>query len=119
MYSVKIEDVPRKPGLKIASGLMDQHILGAKDGHHHLKGAEKTYVLVQTYSPGGRHNPHTHPAAEQVFIVLQGRGEMRIGGKVHALEKGTIAYAPRDVEHSTENTGDEDLVMVLIGVSLE
>ena len=98
---------------------MDQHILGPKDGHHYLKGAERTYVLVQTYSPRGRHEPHSHADAEQVLIVLSGKGRMKIGGKVQNLEKGTIAYAPRGVEHSTENTGDEDLVMVLIGVGLD
>jgi len=76
-------------------------------------------VLVQTYSPGGRHQPHSHADAERVFIVLSGKGQMKIGGEVQHLENGTIAYAPRSVEHSTENTGDEDLVMLLIGVSLK
>jgi len=118
-HSVKIEDVPKKPGLKIASGLMDQHILGPKDGHHYLKGAESTYVLVQTYSPGGRHQPHSHADAEQVFVVLSGKGRMKIGDEIQHLEKGTVAYAPRNLEHSTENTGDKDLVMVLIGVNLK
>ena len=115
---VNIKDVPKKTGLKIAKKLMDQHVLGPKDGHHGINGAERLSILVQTYSPGGSHDAHSHADTEQAFLVLSGRGQMHIGGEVYDIEKGSVAYAPRNVNHCTENTGDEDLVIMLIGVTL-
>jgi quercetin dioxygenase-like cupin family protein len=116
---VNIEDVPKTPGLKIAKKLMDQRVLGPKDGQHAIKGAERLSILVQTYEPGGSHDPHSHSDTEQAFLVLSGKGQMHIGDKVYDIEKGSVAYAPRNLEHSTQNTGDEKLVMMLIGATLD
>jgi mannose-6-phosphate isomerase-like protein (cupin superfamily) len=44
---------------------------------------------------------------------------MHIGGNVYPIKRGSVAYAPPNVEHSTENTGDEQLIMMLIGVRLD
>ena len=115
---VNIKNVPKRPGLKIAKKLMDQHVLGPKDSHHRIAGAERLSIIVQTYSPGGSHDAHSHPDTEQAFLVLSGKGQMHIEGKVYDIEKGSVAYAPRNVNHCTVNTGDEDLVMMLIGVTL-
>jgi quercetin dioxygenase-like cupin family protein len=116
---VNIADVPEKKGLKIAENLMDQHVLGPKDSHHAIKGAERISMIVQTYSPGGCHHPHSHPDTEQAFVVLSGKGQMHMGEKVFQIKEGSVAHAPRNTRHSTENTSDEDLVMVLIGVRLD
>lgn len=116
---VNIKNVPKKPGLKIAKKLMDQHVLGPKDSHYAIKGAERLSIIVQTYSPGGSHDAHSHADTEQAFLVLSGKGQMHIGDKVYDIQKGSVAYAPRNVNHCTLNTGDEDLVMMLIGVKLD
>jgi quercetin dioxygenase-like cupin family protein len=115
---VNIEDVPKKPGLKIAHQLMDQQVLGPEGGTHAITGAERTYIIVQTYEPGGSHDAHAHDDSEQAFLVLSGEGQMHIGGNVYPIKKGSVAYAPPNVEHSTENTGSEPLVMMLIGVRI-
>ncbi len=115
---VNLDDVPKKPGLKIAKKLLDQHVLGAEGSNAAITGAQRISIIVQTYSPGGSHDAHSHEDTEQAFLVLSGKGQMHIGDKVYDIEKGSIAYAPRNVEHSTQNTGSEDLEMMLISVKL-
>jgi mannose-6-phosphate isomerase-like protein (cupin superfamily) len=115
---VNIDDVEKNKGLPIAEDLMDQRVLSTEEGHAALSGSERTSILVQTYKPGGLHKPHEHEDKEQAFLVLSGKGQMHIGDDVFPIEKGTIVYAPPKVRHSTENTGDEDLVMMLIDVKL-
>lgn len=116
---VNIEDVPKHPGLAIAQNLLDQKVLGSKGGGAAIPEAERTTIIVQTYSPGGLHKPHSHEDKEQAFLVLSGKGQMHMGDEVFPIEKGSIIYAPRNVPHSTENTGDEKLVMMLIDVKLD
>ena len=118
MTFVNIRDVPKKPGLKIAKKLDDQHVLGSEGSGAAITGAEKTGIIVQTYAPGGSHDPHEHDDKEQVFLVISGKGQMDIGGEIFPIEKGTVLYAPPKVRHSTQNTSDDDLVMMLISVDL-
>lgn len=115
---VNIDDVPKRPGLAMAKKLLDQNVLSMKGGNAAMPDAERTAIIVQTYSPGGSHDPHSHPDREQAFLVLSGKGQIHIGDKVYPLQKGSIAYVPRNVRHFTENTGKRDLVMMLIDVNL-
>lgn len=116
---VNIKDVPRHAGLAIAQDLMDQNVLGLKGSNAAIAEAQRITIIVQTYAPGGLHKPHAHTDKEQAFLVLSGKGQMHLGGEVHPIEEGTVIYAPRNVEHSTENTGEEELVMMLIDVKLD
>jgi len=115
---VNVEDVPKHPGLAMAKKLLDQNVLGMKGGNAAMPNAERTSIIVQTYSPGGAHDPHSHQDREQAFLVLGGKGQIHIGDKVYPLEKGSIAYVPRNIRHFTENTSKRNLVMMLIDVNL-
>ncbi len=114
-----IEDVKPKKGLPIAEGLMDQRVLNTEEGKGAISGSERLSILVQTYEPGGCHNPHEHESTEQAFLVLSGEGKMIVGDEEIPIKKGSVVYAPPKVRHSTENTGDENLRMMLIGVTLD
>lgn len=66
---------------------------------------------TQTIPPGGRIDPIAHRAAEKVWYVLDGSGELTIEGKKHRLvSKVTIAMG-RKVVHSLVNDGERDLVL--------
>jgi len=118
MPVVNIEDVPKHPGLAIAKNLMDQNVLGVKGSKAAIAESERISIIVQTYAPGGRHNPHSHEDKEQAFLVLKGSGRMVIGGEVHPIRQGSVIYVPPNTEHSTENDSNDELVMVLIDVKL-
>ena len=58
--------------------------------------------------------PHQHQATE-VFLVLTGEGEARIGaGPWQEIGKGTALAVPPETTHTIRNTGDGELVCLTI-----
>jgi uncharacterized cupin superfamily protein len=61
--------------------------------------------------PGKRAFPfHRHHVIHELFFILFGTGEYRLGDKTHPLRAGDIIAAPAGGEaHQIVNTGSEDL----------
>jgi uncharacterized cupin superfamily protein len=61
--------------------------------------------------PGKRAFPfHRHHVIHEMFFILSGTGEYRLGDKTHPLRAGDIIAAPAGGEaHQIVNTGSEDL----------
>jgi uncharacterized cupin superfamily protein len=61
--------------------------------------------------PGKRAFPfHRHHVIHEMFFVLSGTGEYRLGDKTHPLRAGDLIAAPAGGEaHQIVNTGSEDL----------
>ena len=58
--------------------------------------------------------PHRHQATE-VFLVLAGEGEARIGaGPWQRIEKGTALAVPPETTHTIRNTGRGELVSLTV-----
>ena len=69
---------------------------------------EQTAFHVRYFEmePGG-FSSLEHHAHEHVVVVLRGRGEVRLGGEVHELGFGDVAYvAPHEV-HQFRNRSEE------------
>jgi len=56
----------------------------------------------------------THEDHEQAYIILSGRGTMRINDEEQNVEGGTIVYIPKQSEHSIANTGEDELVYIFV-----
>lgn len=64
--------------------------------------------------PGSSQEEHTHDE-EQAYLVVSGRGLMRVGGEEVELEEGGLAHVPSGVPHGLANaSGDEGLVYVTV-----
>jgi mannose-6-phosphate isomerase-like protein (cupin superfamily) len=62
--------------------------------------------------PGARTAPHFHPNTEEIYYILAGQGQMRIGDQMAQVASGdAIAIPPGQVHHIT-NTGDKPLVFL-------
>jgi mannose-6-phosphate isomerase-like protein (cupin superfamily) len=62
--------------------------------------------------PGARTAPHFHPKTEEIYYILAGQGQMRIGDQMAPVAPGdAIAIPPGQVHHIT-NTGDKPLVFL-------
>ncbi|MGF7185677.1 quercetin dioxygenase-like cupin family protein [Desulfitispora alkaliphila] len=72
------------------------------------------------YVPAGEELPaHYHPETDDVWVVLQGKGEYFLGdGKTAPLEKGMVAVAAKTEIHGIKATGDEPLVFVAFAAPL-
>lgn len=57
-------------------------------------------------APGKAVGKHSTEDNEEVLVVLEGQGEMRItGGKTLSLSSSVVAYCPPHREHDVFNTG--------------
>src|SRR6202041_752510 len=76
-------------------------------------GARTLGYNITAVPPGKRAWPfHNHPAKEEMFFVLQGSGEARIGEARYPISTGDIIACPaggREPAHQIINTGTEEL----------
>ncbi len=77
-----------------------------------INGSPDLYVSVFRMDPDQYHPPHAHPNTGELYYVLDGRCELRIGDRCEWVEPGTAAYVPRNVPHSVR-TG-ESSVSILV-----
>jgi uncharacterized cupin superfamily protein len=77
--------------------------IGANIGARHLG-----YNITEV-SPGKRAFPfHNHRVNEEMFFILEGSGEIRIGTQTYALRAGDIVACPpggRETAHQIVNNG--------------
>lgn len=82
-----------------------------------LVGAKKLGYNLTVIDPGKCAFPfHSHRINEEMFFVLEGEGEVRIGAAKHAIRAGdVIACPPGGVEtaHQIRNTSDTRELRVL------
>jgi uncharacterized cupin superfamily protein len=86
----------------------------AKIGRVGLRiGAQKLGYNVTVIPPGKRAYPaHAHRANEEMFLVLEGSGELRIGAETYPIRKGDVIACPPggpETAHQIANTSDSDL----------
>src|SRR5579859_5087303 len=76
-------------------------------------GAQKLGYNITAVPPGKRAFPfHSHRVNEEMFFILEGEGEIRIGDAKHPVKKGDIiACVPGGPEtaHQLINTGKSEL----------
>jgi uncharacterized cupin superfamily protein len=85
-------------------------------------GAQKLGYNITAVPPGKRAFPfHNHRINEEMFFVLEGTGEVRIGETVHPIRAGDIVACPaggRETAHQIINTGTEELRYLAVSTKL-
>ena len=78
-----------------------------------LIGARQLGYNITAVPPGKRAFPrHSHRVNEEMFFVLQGTGEVRIGAETFPLRAGDFLACPAggpETAHQIVNTGTEEL----------
>lgn len=75
-------------------------------------GSENLAVTWVEGEPGSEQAVHSHQGREQMYVIVQGRGAMRVGDEVEEVGAGTLVFVPPDTDHSIRNIGDENLIYV-------
>jgi quercetin dioxygenase-like cupin family protein len=69
------------------------------DGLFTAQNGSNAYGAIVTFEPCSRTDWHSHPMG-QTLIIASGRGYVqRLGGPLHELRQGDIAWTPADVMH--------------------
>ena len=93
----------------------DCYALGVRVVHPvNPKAPAKNLGLVMFYLPPHTKNPPGSHETEETYIILEGRGTMTFAeGRTSEVEEGMFIYLPPWCEHGIENTGNENLVVLI------
>lgn len=87
-----------------------------------LIGAQKLGYNITAVPPGKRAFPfHNHRVNEEMFFILEGSGEVRIGDKTYPVRKGDIIACPpggKETAHQIINTGKEELRYLAVSTKM-
>jgi mannose-6-phosphate isomerase-like protein (cupin superfamily) len=67
--------------------------------------------MVKLDRKGGQVPWHNHPQ-EEIYLILEGVGEMCVGDERRDVKGGQAVYVPPGVFHQLTNIGDEPLKMI-------
>ena len=90
----------------------------SEDNFPILVGQQASVVMV-TLQPGGIREPHWHPSAWEVNVVISGVATWTLldpQGNAETFEAhaGDLVFSPQGSLHYFENRGDEDLDVVIV-----
>lgn len=68
------------------------------------------YVL-----PAGRTDPQNPHTEDEVYYVVSGRAQIRVGGEDRAVHAGSVVFVGADVEHRFHDIEEALVVLVLFG----
>ena len=98
---VKLERQQREP-------LYDTRCGGVSDG----TAARKLGAGYDVLAPGKRSCPyHLHHAQEEMFVILEGQGTLRVAGEMLPVRAGDVVFVPPGPQypHQLVNTSDAPL----------
>lgn len=85
-------------------------------------GAQKLGYNVTAVPAGKRAFPfHNHRVNEEMFFILEGSGEVRIGSETYPIRKGDIIACPpggKETAHQIVNTGAEELRYLAVSTKM-
>ena len=88
-----------------------------------LIGAKALGVMLTVVPPGKRAFPfHAHYANEEMFFILEGTGQYRIGDTRHDVRAGDILAAPAgdaSTAHQIINTGETEMRYLAFSTKLQ
>ena len=58
---------------------------------------------------------HRHPAGEEVYVLVSGRAEIKIGESRFALEPMSAVRVPSNELRALRNAGDEQALLIVAG----
>lgn len=85
-------------------------------------GAKMLGYNVTTVPAGKRAFPfHNHRVNEEMFFILEGEGELRMGSETTPIQKGDFIACPsggKELAHQIINTSDQELKYLAVSTSL-
>jgi quercetin dioxygenase-like cupin family protein len=79
---------------------------------------DKVKAVLTRVTPGGKFKPHADKYGH-LFYFLSGDGVVQVGEQSHKAVAGVTVQVPAGVQHSYENTGKTDLLLVSMNLPAE
>jgi len=82
--------------------------------------ARKLGCSVDTVAPGKQSCPyHFHHAQEEMFIILEGRGTLRVADERLAIKAGDVIFIPPGPEYPHHILNDSDAELKYLSISTQ
>lgn len=85
-----------------------------KMGKTDLAAADHLFAGLNSFEPGQEHTLHTHEGQDKLYLVLQGEGDVTVGGQEATIRSGDLVLARSGEEHALRNSGSERLVVMVV-----
>ncbi len=82
-------------------------------------GAEGLGARLWRLTPGQASTRHRHPTQEELYVLLEGRGRMRVDGELLTLEPLASVLVTNDSVRQIFNDGDADALWLVVGAPPE
>ena len=86
-------------------------------GGTEAEGRHLNFMHDDVLPPGTSIGVHTHEHDEEYYYILSGSGVMSLNGVSHEVQVGDITAVYPGGSHGLENNSDEDMRIIVIGVS--
>ena len=73
---------------------------------------------VHHYAKGGSMDAHSHSARWNLFYVIEGSAQYRVGDVTYAVYPGTVIAVPPRAEHEWKRVGDDGVTALYIAVNV-
>ncbi|RPJ83531.1 MAG: cupin domain-containing protein [Acidobacteria bacterium] len=103
-----IADLAQIQGRTYPARRRTQNLVGGASPIH----AKNFSIGLVTLEPNGGQVPWHNQEQEEVYVILEGNGEMCLGGERQAVKAGQAAYIPPGVFHQLTNTGSAPMKMM-------
>jgi mannose-6-phosphate isomerase-like protein (cupin superfamily) len=81
---------------------------------HDLEYLEQLNVCLNILHPGKETRGHAHENSDEVYVIMEGTGECRVGDERFPVKAGDILLVKKGEFHKTFNTSDKDLKYLTI-----
>ncbi len=69
---------------------------------------------IVCYEPGQATATHHHPVQDELWLVLEGRGEIWVGDARRAVERSSLILIPAGIRHGLQAAPDSRLVLLFV-----
>jgi len=81
-------------------------------------GAGFKFIHDNVLEPGATIGEHTHKNDEEIYVILDGRGVMRIDGVDQDVAGGDVCITRAGHSHSLTNSPDTPMHLLVVGINL-
>lgn len=115
-----VVNVNERPKARTALSRLTDGVEGDMDTHFSpILGAGKSYVRAYNIEKDGTYARfHSHTAREELYLVLKGKGTIRIGGHNVAIREGDLVGKPTGPDISTQFLADRGEPMRVLDIEI-
>jgi quercetin dioxygenase-like cupin family protein len=85
-----------------------------KMGKADLAAAAALFAGLNCFEPGQKHALHTHAGQDKLYYVLEGIGDVTVGGETSRIHPGDLVLAKSEEPHALANPGPGRLVVMVV-----